>query len=436
MTDRDEAFERLRASDPAASDQPDLSALRARVMDAVDAEGVVVSLASRRRFSAPMAVAAVLALTVATGSGVLAGRATAPTDLASLQSIPMIGQNDRQAMGPEIGVASDAMGKGGAAMMWPGWRTILEPTAAIANEAGTAKAYRFSNDGVDPMAIATVLSQLMEATGSVRVENGSISAGGMDGQSPSIWVADDAMVSFSAHSPARSPWYCVKNDTPTSSEGGTDSGTSAPDRGCEPEESKAPSERSAVSAVREAFTRLGLDLDTVRFSARTDGPNVNVQAMLVVDGRVLQSGWYADVAAKGIHNINGFASRLVALPDYEIVGARDAALRSQDPRWSIIGPNHIWDGDNGRVGIMNADDTVSSDGKGTQPPVRTVGGRPVLTVTVNTVTVNKATLGLTQHWLSDNQMVLLPAWEFEGTDGSRWSMLAVAEKYVDFVSSR
>jgi hypothetical protein len=436
MTDRDEAFERLRASDPAASNQPDLSALRAKVMDAVDAEGVVVPLASRRRFSAPMAVAAVLALTVATGSGVLAGRATAPTDLASLPTIPVIGQNDGRASGPEIGVASDAMGKGGAAMMWPGWRTILEPTSAIPNDAGTAKAYRFSNDGVDPMVVATRLSELMEATGSVRIENGSISAGGMDGQSPSIWVADDAMVSFSAYSPERSPWYCVKNETPPSG-GGTDSGSSAPDRGCEPEQSKAPSEGSAVSAVRDAFTRLGLDLDTVRFTARTDGPNVNVQAMLVVDGRVLQSGWYADVAAKGIHNINGFAARLVALPDYEIVGARDAALRSQDPRWSIIGPNHIWDGDNGRVGIMNADDTVSSDDKTSPPPaVRTVGGRPVLSVMVNTVTVTKATLGLTQHWLSDNQMVLLPSWEFEGTDGSRWSMLAVADAYVDFVSSR
>jgi hypothetical protein len=33
-------------------------------------------------------------------------------------------------------------------------------------------------------------------------------------------------------------------------------------------------------------------------------------------------------------------------------------------------------------------------------------------------------------------VVLLPTWEFEGADGSAWSMLAIADKYVDFVNAR
>ncbi len=49
------------------------------------------------------------------------------------------------------------------------------------------------------------------------------------------------------------------------------------------------------------------------------------------------------------------------------------------------------------------------------------------------VTVTEATLGLAQYWQPDGGMLMLPSYVLAGEDGSRWSLLAVDEPYVQFV---
>ena len=52
---------------------------------------------------------------------------------------------------------------------------------------------------------------------------------------------------------------------------------------------------------------------------------------------------------------------------------------------------------------------------------------------VTEVTVTEAVLGLAQYWQPDGGMLMLPSYTLTGEDGSRWSLLAVDEPYVQFV---
>ena len=61
------------------------------------------------------------------------------------------------------------------------------------------------------------------------------------------------------------------------------------------------------------------------------------------------------------------------------------------------------------------------------------GGRPTLQVPVSGIVVTEAALGLAQFRHPDGALLVLPAYELTGDDGSRWTLIAVTGDYVDFV---
>ena len=66
------------------------------------------------------------------------------------------------------------------------------------------------------------------------------------------------------------------------------------------------------------------------------------------------------------------------------------------------------------------------------PSASPTSTRPVLAVPVAEVTVIDAELGLAQYWQPDGSVLMLPSYTVTGEDGSRWSVLAIDDSYVDF----
>lgn len=429
---RDEAMARLAQHDPAHAEPDDahLAQLRARVLARADGEASGSVTPLRRSGRALRITAAAAALVVVAGAAGAVGRATAPDDLAALTMVPSGNAPGGMTSASEMG-GGDAALRGAGGWWGP---TVLEPAPDLSDEGGTAPAYTYDNSDVDPQALAGALADAMGATATVTgnaTGGWSLAGSSSDGGQFTGWVGVDAMASFSGYVDVRSPWYCPP---PASGAGmgavepGSSGGAvSEPMPACTPTPMTAPSEQDAIAQVRSAFERLGLDVDNARFTALTYESTVQVSAWIVVDQQVLPTTWNAEVSSRGLVSISGHVARLVALGDYPVVGARTAALRSQDARWSGLGPTWAWRSEGAAVD-MPREPVVAPDER---PQVRTVNGRPVLTSSVSITTVTDATMGIAQYWLADGRPVLLPAWQYTATDGSRWAMLAITDEYVD-----
>lgn len=404
-----DSFERLRAADPMRGVDPHMSQIKAQVM------AQTTSHVGQRRGLPTLAIAAALVV-IAGAAGAFAGRMSAPQDIAALPQVPVMGNGGGATTNAE---QKDSMAVRGG--YFGGGRMVLKPTAGISNVAGTAKAYRLMAKDVDPVELAKKVALVIGAEGDVRNEGQSLSVGSQDGSGPTVWLSVDSLVSFSASNPQKSPWQCVKSEP--------SGATSTSPQECAQPNYKAPSFADAIRQVREVFTAIGLNLKGVDFTAAGDNTSVNVQAWTVIDGKRIALNWYADVSEKGVYSFSANAASLEALPDYPIIGARDAALRTTDPRWSTMGPTYVSgpDSGNGMVMPMVTDQEA--------PPTVIKQGRPAIPVYSSSVEVNSATQGLLQQWLSD-QVVLLPSWEFTDVDGNVWAMLAISDDYVDYRESR
>jgi hypothetical protein len=62
-------------------------------------------------------------------------------------------------------------------------------------------------------------------------------------------------------------------------------------------------------------------------------------------------------------------------------------------------------------------------------------GRPALEAPLTNIVVKSAEVSLGHFSLPDGSSVLLPVWEYRGTDGSLWAMIAVEENYVIFTTN-
>ena len=406
-------FERMRAADPMRGVEPTMSDIKATVMAQVSASPAVSHIGMRRGVPT-LAIAAALVVVAGVG-GVFAGRITAPQDITALPQVPVMGNTNGAATYSE---QKDSMAVRGGYFI--GNRIVLKPTAEVTNVGGTAQAYRFIVKDVDATALAKKIAEVIGAQGDVRNDGQSISVGSQDGSGPSVWLSNDPLMSFSASNPERSPWQCVKSEPSSSS-------SSEPQECIQPN-FKAPSIAEGIKQVRSVFAAVGLNLKDVELTADSDSTSVNVQAWTAVDGRRVALNWYANVSEKGIYSFSANAATLEALPDYPILGARDTAARSTDPRWSSAGPTYVSGPDGGQVVMPLATDA--------QTPATTIKqGRPAVPVYSSSVVVKSANQGLLQQWLAD-QVVLLPSWEFTDTDGNVWAMLAISDEYVDYRESR
>jgi hypothetical protein len=164
--------------------------------------------------------------------------------------------------------------------------------------------------------------------------------------------------------------------------------------------------------------------DTSWFGTGPDGKSIpfrHVTASVLVDG--LDSGmeWSIDLGPDAqVASANGFFGTFTATANYDTVGAKTATLRSQDPRWNSFGPNEKGSG----APIAYAKDAGTSPGGTTDSQ-----GRPLLVSNIDEATITKATPSLSQYYLADGTVALLPAYDL--TDGKRtWVQISIADSYV------
>ena len=192
------------------------------------------------------------------------------------------------------------------------------------------------------------------------------------------------------------------------------------------------SKGKAIAAAQKIFAILGLKeseanwsvADTSWFGTGPDSkplPFRHVTATLIVDG--LDSGmeWTMDLGPDGqVSSANGFFGEFTATANYDTVGAKTATLRSQDPRWSSFGPNEK----GGGYPIAYAKTTGTTPGGSTDSQ-----GRPLLVSNLDEATITKATPSLSQYYLADGRIALLPSYDL--TDGTRtWVQISIADSYI------
>lgn len=382
------------------------------------------------------------------------------------------------------GVTSGTMGKVSDAMAMPyGYgRTILVPAQGLSDTSGSAPGYRFDASKVDRAALAATLADRFGVAGTVEKVSwdGGVDewhVGPNDGSAPTVVVSGDQLASWWYSNPNVNPWMCEKvlegggipspmdntvtdsvapvpvatasavdpvaPDTPGAVAGST-GGSAEPVPSTCPSVTPPPSDSQAKDIVSGLLTSIGVDTSTLDWDINHDDYTSSVIAWQLLNGSRTTQSWSVTLAGKGeVMWAGGFAAGLETLPDYPIVGAKTAALRSNETKWSTLGPVQIGGDQVIPLGAATAMDSLAGSGAaagggaaesgtGAAKSSANSGTAPSLEVTINSVEVTDAKLGVTQVWQPDGSLLLVPAWVYTGSDGSTWSMVAVADDYVSF----
>lgn len=443
---------RLAAADPArGADDGDLASIRARVL-ATDDTAPVVPLRRRTVLIAVASVAAgVLLLAGAVLGGVAVGRSTAPvaevaTPVVPDETLAVVGASPPLASSgsgaaPAPGVASVPAGAATSetaadkAMIYPGWGVTLLPAPDLPNTSGTAPGYRLVGDGVDREALASLVAATFGVDGSpTEQEYGGWSVGRDDG--PTVWVGDDAMVSWSYWNPEISTWDCaVIEPMPVDDAGTTE--PAAPEE-CLPT-TPPPSTRDAVRQAKAYLASLGVSDDPafatgIEWESGTDDWSTYVTAWQLVDGQRTQLSWSFSFTGEGLSSSNGFAAGLEQIPAYPIVGARTAVLRSADPKYAALGPTFL-DG-NMVYPMAEARDVTGAEDSGAATSSAPPAGDPAkVQVSWDPALATGAELTLVQYWQPDGTLLILPAYAISTADDrGTWGLIAVADSALDFIT--
>ena len=450
---------RLIAADPErGTPNPDLTDVRTHVM-------AKVADTPQRRKSMLLAagVAAAVALLAGTTiAGVAIGRNSAPIVAASeaiapqtnSNSVPMVGPGRASANNPgapQVGAPENSagrnsvMGRDSAASgmasdkmsaIYPGWGNGNQIFAAAdgvsTSSPGTATAYVISANGVVRLALAKTLANTFGVKGQpVEDEYGNITVGSNDGTGPQIWVANDALVTWSYYNPKFDPWAnCVYAPEAAASSSGSTDPVPAPTTSCE--EPTGPDADASQQQAEQILATLGVNKDDVDWETSVQGPTTSVSAWQLVSGMRSQLAWNLTFSDKGVQSAYGNAAGVTAVEGYPVVSPKDAVDRANDPQWRAFGPTPDW----GTVYPM-ASDVVTREANGTSSPstpapAPTKDGRPVVQVPLTTVTLSGGDTALVQYWQLDGTLLLLPGYRFTDADGGAWDVISVAESAVDF----
>ena len=454
---RPDPLEALRGADPAeGAPAPDLDAIRARAAD----QSTVVPMRSRRTAIAVGAVAAGVVLLAGTAlAGVAVGRVTAPSgDIvaapAAEDSLPVVGaasppipvvagQSGADApMGsPEAMSAAASPAVADKAMIYPGYGAAMLPGADLTDEPGTAPGYRLDADGIDLEALGRQLGAAFGVAGEPTNQDYGWTVGSADGTGPSIWIGDDAMVSWSYSDPTINPWECsggaVIEPQPAPEDGPAAASPGSEPESCAPSEPPL-SERDAVRQARKILATLGVsdqavDGIDVEWESGSDDYTTWVTAWQRVDGQRTQLSWSFTFAGETVAWANGFAAGLEQVPSYPIVGARTAVTRTSDPRFTAFGPTPLDYGIAVPMAEARDDATVSSDASASANVPQ--GDPRRVQVWWDPMTATGAELSLAQYWQPDGTLLILPAYRVTTADDrGTWAIIAVAQTAVEFVA--
>lgn len=430
---QDEAFARLRASDPAADARLDREALRQEVDRRIAGTGTtapggpgedVVEVATVTPIRRParwwQAVAAVAAVAVVGGAGFAAGRGSDGGPVPAPLVAQLGGAGTEQAT-----AAMDSR-------MWSPGRVVFTAADGLGDEPGRARAWALDPGAVTAETVAA-LAAALAVTGEPAQQDGSWQVGSQDGSGPGVTVYADGTAAVNYYDPDRDPWMCAQAAEPAAQEDGVT--TVDPVAPCEPATDGAPGAEAAEAALREVLTAVGLDPAEFQFSHPESGGGAGsfVSAERVIDGQSTGLTWSATVVADGVQSLSGQLAPLVDLGEYDVIGATSAVQRMADPRFG-----------SGYAGVMplatadapamsrTLDSTAEAAPvtESTVPPSVTPGA--AIDWPVQQVTITEARLGLSQVVQSDGAVLLAPAYEFTGDDGGVWGVIAVAESALSF----
>lgn len=431
---QDEAFARLRASDPAAGAELDRDRLRHEVDRRITAPaegGDAVVLPLRRRPARWLQVAAAVAgVAVVGGAGFWAGRGSDPTVTAAA---PAISLEQQTASGQSL--AADAAPGTSDLRMWSPGRVVFTAADSLGDEAGSARAWGLDAQAVYSADTVSRVAAALGVTGDPVQQDGSWLIGAQDGTGPSVSIYSDGTASVSYYDPSRDPWNCTA--TPAAESGSADDAGEMsidPVVPCEPQGGTAPSGDDALAALRDAMTAVGVDPADFQFGEPEsyDGPSTYVTAERVVDGQATGLQWSATVVADGLQSLNGQLAPLVELGEYDVIGATSGVQRMADPRFGsgYSGVMPLATADGPAVREDGASSSAAPAESSTTPP--TVQPGSPIDWPVERVTITEARLGLSQVTQSDGSVLLAPAYEFTGDDGGTWGVIAVADSALSF----
>ncbi|MEP6981384.1 MAG: hypothetical protein ABJA16_11540 [Nakamurella sp.] len=456
----DETFDRLRASDPAADADIDLTAVR-RALDArLDTradESPVVPLrpaaAATGRWLRIAAVAAVVALVgsasfvvgrQSTGGSPVSvaaenGAGTTATSAVAIAPVPpRFGAPSTQlpqrestegATGPGVMAATDQKLVGG---MYG--RTHFND-GGLSTAGGSAEAWGFDASQVVSAATAERIAAAMGVPGTASVQYQAWFVGPPDGSGPTVSLMGDGTASINYNDPQAYP-ICVPVVSQPGPDGSVDGGV-----GGKPCAAAAPTDISgddAITRTTDVMTRIGLDLGGYTLSSPDDqagGGYRSVVAAQVLDGRETGVQFWFNFVGDRLASFYGGLAPLVSLGRYPVISPADAVIRMNDPRFganshpmpidimtTAVAPSEVPSAGVPAPGVL-------SDGVVT-PGVPVPGA--AISWPVSEVTLTSATLELTSQYQADGSSLLVPTYTMTDADGATWSVIAVADDQLDF----
>lgn len=471
----DEAFDRLRAADPARTLEPDLDRLRADVATRIAADdgapAVPDQLAERRarRWTAPLIAGVAASALLVGGLGFGLGRVGGGSGIPPAGGVIVLSAGE--ASGDASGAGAPEMASTGALAedarlsIWPPapWRTVFT-ASGLSDETGRAQAWAFDPAAVFSAASATAAAAALGLEGEARQDYGAWVVGAQDGTSASLSLQPDGYASLSFYDPTRDPYSCV---TPTeAARGGAEGRPRCAEGSAEP----APRGAEAAIAMRDLLAAVGLEVSVEIETSELDVPEdgaprqTNVTAYQVLGAQRTGVSWTAMFAGGGVQSFYGPLAPVVALGEYDVISENAAVARLGDPRfgatWGGVMPlaeraaadlgvasdGALSEGMVSGGGVSEGSGTetrVAPDRAASEPAVvpgptdrPTVPTAPEPGVSipwpVTEVTISGARLGLTLQWLPAGAAVLLPAYELTDDDGAAWSVVAVADEGLDF----
>ena len=182
-----------------------------------------------------------------------------------------------------------------------------------------------------------------------------------------------------------------------------------------------PSNADVRAAMDRFLTAIGIEPATTQFTVMDTGDDsatVSATAALIIDGNVTDITASIGVTAQGILNASSTVGTVVALGDYPIVSAADAALRLTDTAYAasmvpVVTPT------TSEVGVALPPETGPA-------PAPAPGSLIPWSIGVHEIT--SARLGLASVIGPDRAHYLVPAYEFTASDGTVWSVIALADE--------